>query len=72
MREEKAMLIVSSGEFQANQKTYLDKVDDGQEVRAEDFAKEPDEELEQAISGEEFKRRVLAHINALYDKDGRL
>ena len=40
------MLIVSSGEFRANQKAYLDKVDDGQEVRAEDFAKEPDEDLE--------------------------
>ncbi len=88
------MLIVSSGEFRANQKAYLDKVDDGQEVliqrgkdksyrivpvmgtdtvlRAEDFAKEPDEDLERAISGEEFKRRVLAHINALYDKDRRL
>ena len=87
------MLIVSSGEFRANQKAYLDKVDDGQEVliqrgkdksyrivpvmetdtvlRAEDFAREPDEELERAISGKEFKRRVLAHINALYDKDGK-
>ena len=61
------MLIVSSGEFRANQKAYLDKVDDGHVLRAEDFAKEPDEELERAISGEEFKRRVLAHVRELFN-----
>ena len=59
------MLIVSS-EFRANQKAYLDKVDDGHGLRAEDFAKEPDEELERAISGEEFKRRVLTHVRELF------
>ena len=82
------MLIVSSGEFRANQKAYLDKVDDGQEVliqrgkdksyrivpvmetdtvlRAEDFAKEPDEDLERAISLDEFREGALQHIRELY------
>lgn len=82
------MLIVSSGEFRANQKAYLDKVDDGQEVliqrgkdksyrivpvmgtdtvlRAEDFAKEPDEDLEQAISFDEVLEHVHAHIHELF------
>lgn len=66
------MLIVSSGEFRANQKTYLDKVDDGQEVRAEDFAKEPDEELERAVSFDAVLEKVHAHIHEMFkDKDLR-
>ncbi len=82
------MLIVSSGEFRANQKAYLDKVDDGQEVliqrgkdksyrivpvmgtdtvlRAEDFAKEPDEDLEQAVSFDEILEGVYADIHEMF------
>ena len=33
-----------------------------------EYIMEPDEDLEQAISADEFKRRVLNHIEELYNK----
>lgn len=79
------MLIVSAGEFRANQQHYLDQVDEGEEVMvqrgrgqnylivpladtdtASSHVMEPDEDLERAISFEEFKQKALSHIEALY------
>lgn len=81
------MLIISAGEFRANQQHYLDQVDEGEEVMvqrgqgqnylivpltkadadtASSYIMEPDEDLERAISFEEFKQSALSHIEALY------
>lgn len=73
------MLVISSREFRANQKSYLDQVDAGQELLIlpvtedtalipKEYILQPDADLERAITGEELLKRVIPRIEKLFDK----
>ena len=65
------MLVVTDAQFKSNPQAYLDRVDEGEEVllqrsEGQRYLIIPAQDLERAISLDEFREGALQHIRELY------